>query len=351
MRNLLLVLLLASCGGPSAEPPSAPPAPAPPTPAPAADPDPPPALALHEWGLVDVDLAAGTAELSTGPGTPARPVLARKPVLYAHLVDGDAASLDLRVRLPAAGRFLEVWPGTPPAANELAWHLEVRRGACAAPSRDIARACDAPDGFCEVAELPRYVTSDSDCIDVGGERASLLFYRASIPMDALPLRIERGPDLGVRATRAVAAPGGPTTILRISSALSGPWPPGRLAVSRATLPAEGTVTVPVGQTALDPAAERSAMQETLTGELGLTADEARVFLEAWSEELFGPGAARETQRRRPAPRAQDVILYWLAPTEVARLSTLEASVPIATHRAFLVRVTLPAVATAGPAAP
>lgn len=337
-----LALALASCGRPSTTgtpneqeppPPSAPVA----------------VVALHEWGLVDVDLASGTVELSAGPGTPARPVVARKPVLYAHLVDGDTASVDLRVRLPEGAAVLEHWPPADVQGAVIPWRLDVRRGACpAAPSRDLAAACDAPDGYCEIAELPRYVTRDHDCMQVGGQSAALLFYRASIPAGVLPLRIERAPDGAVRVTSARPRPEGPPAVLRISTALSGPWPPGHVVISRAERPAQpGTVEIPVGSVALDPAAERSALARTITTDLGLSADEARVFVEAWGDELFGrASAARET----PPPRAQDVLLYWLAPSEVGRLSALEAAEPISVRRAFLVRVDLGGVTTAGPAA-
>lgn len=351
-RTLSLALLLTSCG--ASTPASSPP------PEPASDvteaAEPAegeaPVVALHEWGLVDVDLASRTAELSAGPGAPAVPVVARKPVLYAHLIDREAASLDLRVRLPEGGAVLEHWPPAAIEGRAIPWHLEVRRGACpapAAPSRDLARACDAPDGFCEVAELPRYVTRDHDCIEVGGQRAALLFYRASIPLEALPLRVERAADLTVRVT--AGAPRAPGTILRVSSGLSGPWPPGHLVLARAALPvAAGTVEVPVGEAQLEPGDERSAMERTLTSELGLTADEARVFLEAWADELFGPAQAARESRRRAGPRQRDELLYWLSAGEIDRVAALEASAPIVTRRAFLVRVALGAVPTAGPAA-
>ncbi len=350
LRTLSLALLLSSCG--ASTPASAPP-PEPDPPAQAADPAESDArvLALHEWGLVDVDLASRTVELSAGPGAPAVPVVARKPVLYAHLIDRDAASLDLRVRLPDGGAVLEHWPPAAIEGGAIPWHLEVRRGACpapAGPSRDLARACDAPDGFCEVAELSRYVTRDHDCLEVGGQRAALLFYRASIPLEALPLRVERGAGLTARVTSDAPRP--PGTILRVSSGLSGPWPPGHLVLARAALPtAPGAVEIPVGEVALDPSAERSAMERTLTSELGLTADEARVFLEAWADELFGAAPAARESRRRPAPRQRDELLYWLSAEEIDRVAALEASAPIVTRRAFLVRVALGAVTTAAPA--
>ena len=303
----------------------------------------PPALALHEWGLVDVDLATGLAELSAGPGQPARPVVARKPVIYAHLVERDQASLDLRVRVPG-GSILEHWPVGTLGPDSIAWHAQVSRGAC--PPAETAQPqppCASADGYCETHELPRYVTGDADCFGTGAGPAALLFYRAQVPAGALPLGFVRAADLRVRVT-------GPTRpLLRISTALTGPWPAGHRVIAR------GEDDLAVGTEAVDPAAERTAMEGALRGQ-GLTPDEARVFLDAWSVELFGAvaPAARDAQRasrRWQQQASQDVILYWLTPAEIERIAPLEASIPVTTRRAWLVRVTLPAVATAGPAAP
>lgn len=350
-RLLALAILVSSCGGPAASEPS--------TPqhverhdAPPADEAVTPIVALHEWGLVDVDLAAGTAELSAGPGMPARPVVARKPVVYAHLIHRESASLDLRVRLAPGASVLEHWPRTELEGNVIAWHLDVRRGVCPerGPMRDDAMACDAPDGFCEVSELPRYVTSDYDCMQVGSTSAPLLFYRASIPLDALPVRVERGADLRVRVT-SLRDRDGPRSLLRISTGMQGPAGPS--VIARGELPSRAATTeLAVGQAALDPIAEHAALERTLTAELGLTQDEARAFLDAWAGELFGSDATRESTRRwAPRVRAQDFVLYWLGPSDVVRLAALDASPhAIETHRAFLVRVSFAPVATAGPAA-
>ena len=40
------------------------------------------------------------------------------------------------------------------------------------------------------------------------------------------------------------------------------------------------------------------------------------------------------------------MLYWLSAEEIHRIASLSASIPIAQRRAWLVRVTLPAVSTA-----
>lgn len=303
----------------------------------------PPTLALHEWGLVDVDLATGLAELSAGPGQPARPVVARKPVIYAHLGEAEHAALDLRVRVPG-GSILEHWPLGALGADSIAWHAQVLRGPCGPgqPARPQP-PCATADGYCETHELHRYATADSDCITTGAGPAALLFYRAQVPASALPLAFVRAADLRVRVT------GPARPVLRISTALTGPWPAGQRVIAR------GEDELPVGTEAVDATAERAAMEGALRGQ-GLTPDEARVFLDAWSAELFGAGApaARDAQRasrRWQQQASQDVILYWLTPAEIERIAPLEASIPVTTRRAWLVRVTLPAVATAGPAAP
>jgi hypothetical protein len=346
VRLALLVSIAVACGSPRADAPPTPPArpPAPPAP----EPTPTPIAEIHEWGLVDVDLTSGTVELSTGPGVPAWPVIARKPVLYVHLLGADRATLDVRATVPG-GAILEHWPAGALGEGSIAWHVGVSRGACADVARwlTVARettACTAPDGFCEVAELPRYATDDADCLDVGGVQASLLFYRASVRADALPLRVERGADMVVRVTGATSD--APRPMLRLSTALSGPWPMGHVVVARADRPTGAAVALPVGTVAVDRAAERAVMTRTL-GELGLTAAEARVFCDAWAGALFGedPGAAR----RGPlaASMSQDVVLYWLSPAEVSRLAVLDVGpAPVAIRRAFLVRVVLPGVDTA-----
>jgi hypothetical protein len=86
MRLVLVMLGLLSalaCGSPRPEPrPSS----TPPAPPPSTAEHEEPIVDIHEWGLIDVDMRTGTAELATGPGLPARPTAVRKPVLYLHLL-------------------------------------------------------------------------------------------------------------------------------------------------------------------------------------------------------------------------------------------------------------------------
>src|SRR5260221_4945122 len=75
---------------------------------------------VDEWGLVDVDLASGRAELSAGPGRPARPMIARKPALYFHLLAGSAATLSVVVRVPG-GTLLESFPPGESTDDGIRW--------------------------------------------------------------------------------------------------------------------------------------------------------------------------------------------------------------------------------------
>lgn len=350
---VLALAVLVACGSRETASPSQTP---PPPPLP--DPTPPaPARAqveLHEWGLVDVD-PAGRGDVRAGPFARV-PMVSRKPVLYAHLLGDGPVTLAVGVRLPA-GTFVEHWPPAQVTGSSLSWaDIRVRQGACptaAEPARDLARACDAPDGVCEVDELERYATEDHDCMSVGGADTGLLFYRARLASAELPLRVVRNADLSlsVSATRSTA--GAPGAMLRLSTALSGPWPPGRVVISRARAPGQGqTLSMAVGTEIVDAAAERERLGQDLAT-LGMTTSEARAFLEAWADELFTEGATRgpSRERRMPAPTPQDVLLYWLPPDAVDATSVVATEPRATLKRAFLVRVNLGAVSTAAPSPP
>jgi hypothetical protein len=350
MRLVLvsLALVATACGSHDSPPPATMPAPAVPAPAPPAPP-PEPArapLEIHEWGLIDHSLATGQLELATGPGTPAVPMVARKPVLYAHLIDGaESATLDVLVRVPT-GALLEHWPASSELTEHtLAWRAAtITRGACAAEvardlgtQREAAAPCAAPDGFCEVAELPRYRTDDHDCIRVGDVAAPLLFYRATAQPSTLPIDVTVRPDraLALRARRSLA--GAPEAIFRITSS-----PLGRL-VARAPLPGvEQSLTIGPATERLDPQAAQSAMRDDLRA-LGLTTSEADAFLGAWADELFGAIAptGRTARRGVVATRPVDILIYWLPPDAIPAIAELEITpTPTAIRRAFLVRVDL-----------
>ncbi len=333
MRILVCIVALVSagaCGSSDGAPPAAPPV----TPAPASNER--SAVEVHEWGLIDV--AGGAAELSAGPGRPPRPMQMRKPVLYLHLRDAESARVSVTARVPG-GSILEHWPAGQISDGAIAWpSVGVRRGVCGARDRRwAAQPCGSTDGYCETSELPGYVTDDHDCLDVGGAEASLLFYRASVRPDALPLEVAVDGDLRVTARRSMAgAPGSLVRVTRVD---------GTLRVARAPLPDAGeTRTVSIGEEALNAPAEREAMARDLAA-LGMTPAEARAFVDAWSAALFegvaSRGPSREARRARVPTGPNDVLLYWMPEDAVAALASLDVQPPpLALRRAFMVRVEL-----------
>lgn len=358
-RSLFFVLLVCacSCGARPAEP----------TTGAVAEPDPDdhaaaPASAagtaaytVHEWGLIDV-LEDGTTEIAAGPGAPPSTMAVRKPVLYFHLAPGSPPlSVDVRARI-VGGSILETFPADlRPSPDVAAWSATIEAGHCATDTgagagressrsaRMPTRPCATPDGICEVWELPRYDAASADCVTVAGARAGMLFYRgASRP--TLPIRAERLADGTVRVTATGSLAGAVGDVMRISTAMSGPWPIGHVVVSHAALPADGaSVSLPLGTSAVDRGRERAALEAGL-GRLGLDADESRAFLDAWMDGLFGA----ETGRDSTAPAIpQDAIVLFLPEAAVSGIAELTLTPPpTELRRAFLLRIILPAVSTA-----
>lgn len=304
-----------------------------------------PGYTVHEWGLVDVD-ETGTAEIAAGPGAPPPMTSVRKPVLYFH-VTGDPITVAVRARL-LAGMIYETFPAdTRPTPDVAAWTATLASGHCptvvpAGRARDMM-GCGTPDGICELPELPRYDAASADCVTVGSTSAGMLFYRGS-SRPALPLGAVRQSDGTVHVTATGSLAGAPGEVLRVSTAMTGPWPMGHVVISRSRLPGPGeTVVLPLGTVAVDRSAERTSLQASLLS-LGLSADEADAFLNAWMDGLFGPGVGRETT----APALpQDSVLFFLPEDAVRSIAELELTpAPSELRRAFLVRLILPAVTTA-----
>ncbi len=356
-----LVLWLAACGTTSSSTPapSATPSPAPapsatPSPAPSATPAVTSSYELHEWGVVDVGEGGSPTELSAGAGQPERPMSVRKPVVYVHLLDGATeATFGLRVAL-SGWSIVEHFPAATFFGGGLEWPTIVARAGhdpsrWSYPSRGRRMPCASADGICEVMELDRYDAASAAALDVFGVATGLLFYRASLPSVSLPLTATRSPDLTAHVTATASMAGAPGTILRLSTAMSGPWPIGRVVVSRAPFPAPGqSVDLPVGTTVIT-RAEGVAELGTSLAALGLTPDETAAFMVGWADELFGPdGAQREARDATvTGPRQQDVLLFFLPELAVDSIATLTATPPArAIRRAFLVRIDLGAVDTA-----
>ncbi len=335
MRRTTLLLLAAAqaCGGSSATTSTVTP-PAPNGDAPAvAD----PSYVIHEWGLIDVDVG-GAVEVAAGPGIPAAaPAAVRKPVLYVGLDEGvDAQRFSVRVRIPS-GSIVEHWPAGEGGGDTLA-RPSVGARRCGGAARDvtldtrmIALACDTPDGYCEVYDLPGYVAEGSACLRVGGEDATLLFYRGALGGVSLPYRVSRSPggDVIVEATRDLPAPIG--ELWRVSHVPTG------TAVTRASPPRSGQ-RVALGAPAPADVAESRARLAADLAALGLTPAEAEAFLRAWTRELFSVSSGELARRSAPV---REELLYWLPVEDADRIAPLElAPPPRELRRAILVRVAL-----------
>ena len=306
----------------------------------------------HEWGFIDVEGSA--AEIAAGPGRPPRRLMPiRKPVLYFHLAPGtEPLAIDVSARI-VGGTIYEAYPpDTRPSPDTARWsatlsaaHCPTTPGGGARESRDQP-ACATPDGICEVAELRRYDASSAACVESDGVRAGMLFYRG-MASPRLPLQVERKPDGSVRVTAVGDTAGAPGAVLRVSTNLSGPWPLGRVVLSRADMPARGaSVILPVGSVEVDRGATRAELAAHL-GALGLDEAEASAFLGAWTIALFGPepGASGRAWENAP-PLPQDAILYFLPEAAVDGIATLELTPPPRrVRRAYMVRAILPATPT------
>lgn len=312
---------------------------------------------VHEWGLVDV-LEDGTTEIAAGPGAPPPSMAVRKPVLYFHLAPGTSPlTIDVRARI-VGGSILETFPDDlRPSPDVAAWSATIEAGHCGTvpavtdpaareasrSARRVGRPCYTTDGICEVWELPRYDAASADCVTVAGTRAGMLFYRGS-SRPTLPIRAERLADGTVRVTATGSLAGAVGDVVRISTAMSGPWPIGHVVVSHAALPTDGaSVSLPLGTSAVDRGTERAALEAGL-GRLGLDADESRAFLDAWMDGLFGGEMGRDST----APAIpQDAIVLLLPEAAVNGIAELTLSPPpTELRRAFLLRIILPAVTTA-----
>ncbi len=279
----------------------------------------------------------------------------RKPVVYVRLLDGAAeVTFGLRVAL-SGGTIVEHYPDATFTGGGLEWPSIIARQAHESARYGTERSarrqprCGTADGICEVRELDRYDAPSAAGLDVGGVASGLLFYRASVPSVALPISATRSADLTVHVTATASMAGAPGSIWRLSTALSGPWPAGRMVVSRAAFPAAGaSVDLAVGTAVLTRAEGAAELGQALTA-LGLTEDERAAFMAGWGDDLFGPDdSSREARdQTMPAPRLQDVLLFFLPEPAVDGIATLTATpAPRAIRRAFLVRIDLGAVSTA-----
>lgn len=378
---ILLALLNTACGTRSST--ESAPATAPPTPAPATSVG---AYAVHEWGLVDIEVETGERELAAGPGAkpattpapfgdptptptpttptgpapvnppqvdpapvrpspPVRPgpqMGRRKPVLYFHLLDGaETATFDVAVQL-SPGILLEHFPAATTTNDSVRWdNIALAQEPCRGPSYPNATdpSCTAvQDGYCEMAELRAYESPDAGCLTFSGMEHNLLFYRGGGRGPELPIAVQRTQDSRILVSnRHMEVPTG-AQILRLRRN-----PDRSVRVSMATLPARGEhLTLPVPTEAASDQ-HRSAIRNELA-RLGLTAGEQEAFARAWFLELLGLPASdlsAETEaNEQQTPEAfTDAVLYFMAPETVESVARLEFEpAPREIKRAMAVRM-------------
>ncbi len=307
-----------------------------------------PTFDVHEWGLVDVPVN-GPTEIGAGPGQPDMPLSVRKPVVYVHADPGTAPfPIDVVARFPS-GELLEHWPtasewsSTSTNATSVTWS-DVMVGGCSGTTRTLtptqreARACTAPDGYCEVNDLPSYVASDATCLSSSGLDATLLFYRGRTTSAQLPLAVQAS---GANVSVTSSMPGGSALLhVRDGRGIELPWPTPNTATP---LPTETTESL--DGTAL------TRRLASLLGEAGLSSPEVDAFMRAWSQPLFQTAwpLENETARRdlpargrfavsAPAP----ALIYVMPEASVASLAELRIEPrPRSVRRVMVVRVDLP----------
>lgn len=313
-------------------------------------------FAIHEWGLVGVGLSGAGALVASGvaperAGGSAESGLGHhgfgvgqggKPVVYVHLAPGtDRAEFALRVGLPGGASVPEHWPAGTLTQGELAFpRVVATRGACAAPTAPpppASPACVAvPDGFCEAAEIPRYLADSSTCLAVGGANVPLLFYRASgVDASGLPIVLRReAAGLVVRRPRREELRG---PILALTREADGEPRILRLDAQAASGPMEQLVGAPLTVEEARAALIAHALAE------GLTAAEAEAFVDAWAPAYFD-------HCRREGPEASGLPPAALAPAAHSLLyfaprALVDAMLPLSTvppaaetRRVFLIRV-------------
>ncbi len=362
-RALVPVLLLAiACSGGEPNPPAVAPLPTPPP-----TPTPTPVSAtyeLEEWGLIGVHHRNGDAitassggrgenqglgslrHLGGGSGPGNAHALPGRPVIYAHVAEGEAR-FRIALRL-ASGGFVERFPAVPLSADRRTLDFgEVRatHDSCRGNGFPTLQSpeCATSDGYCEAVDLARYEIGTSACLHVAGGSFNHLFYRAAIDRAALPLRVTFTQENVLRVENPGTDAIGGKLVLVLGRtedgsgtrvALLDPPPPGGAidANRAATEPAQ------VGYDEL-----RRQMLAT-----GLSPAEYDAFDLSWRADIFGssappamvPPAGTIPYELQP-PR--DALLYVMPKAAVDRAVAIVAEPPPSSvARAIVVRVILDA---------
>ena len=338
-----------------------------------------PVFDVHEWGVlslrIDDEIAFG--ELGAGPGSPEGRAHARirrpeltidKPVLYVHSDESSLFDVEFEVRLIPHLSFAETFPPVASNAGDqgetVAWRTSVRPGHCSSPAPAFPASGDAlcqgtPDGYCEGAELPRYVTSDASCLGVGDSTTPLLFYRGTSSGRALgafpsPVNVRRQPEnmmpvLHVTRT-SDAEPTGKLWLIERD--------PSGTRVSSSSWPERGAEVESFEASSVDAAS--GALRQDLVAQ-GLTSTEVEVFMQTWSAPLFGPPAGSSDEPALPSdgesidelsvdgllppPVESDGVtrelIFWWPQSSLHALAALRMHpAPRNVHRAMLVRVSI-----------
>jgi hypothetical protein len=166
---------------------------------PVTDPTPPPPSGydLHEWGVMVMG-PGGAVLHGSGPEF-AGPIPA-KPVIYLYA--DEPFDLDVAVRF-TSGAPTETWPEAPLTPTLLWSGLEVSPGPCS--PTPFPSPYDGPgEGFCEACTLSLVVAEDAACVTYGGQVAKLLFYTGSLPEYQPPLLVDAYTYTGVDGSEQVA---------------------------------------------------------------------------------------------------------------------------------------------------
>ncbi len=321
-----------------------------------------PAFTVHEWGLIGtgVNRSSGVA-LAGGPQAVARPLgldpgpalrpepgpepkldnsmlEEGKPVIYLHLIEGSPVDVEITVAGKGA-KFHEHWPDavqtSGPERERLTWKVHAtKENKCnitPIPTATDARCLDLADGFCELAMLPSYRTSDAACLKSDQQRSDLLFYRSGLPGASLSLQAVRGEDGVLRLARSESktAPGSMLRVVRSDGKVSAYEiaPP----ASGASI-ALGSPTAPEGTLVADPAEWlRAQLDKT-----GLSGPETDAFLRAWEQELLGTQAPAAGRAPVGLAGSSDELIFVVPQAEVNELMQLRIKPkPQRVVRAFL----------------